>query len=309
MTIYQMSCFLTLSELLNFTRAAEVLNMTQPALSKIIGNIEEEVGAPLIVRTKRNVSMTDAGINLCNCFRQIIQIYNSGIESSVDIAQGMSGTVRIGFSSAMAGGTLPELMKRMKFFYPDVNIRLYDGTQEEIIHLVNTDEIDIVFVDTYALRSNEHLDYKHIFQDKICVFMSNQHPYSQKDFVSIEELCTQDLLVAGRILPATNSPSTSNSIISEVMSDHGLLPRIKHVARTISNMLLMVDCNVGMAIMPEKFSVFIPQAVECRPIILDAKDTNSTMDISVVTAWKSKNQNPCLSSVLSIIDGIVSEDN
>ena len=61
MTVHQMKCFLTLAEMLNFSRASEVLNMTQPALSKMIISIEDEVGTTLVQRTKRSVVLTGAG--------------------------------------------------------------------------------------------------------------------------------------------------------------------------------------------------------------------------------------------------------
>ena len=107
MTIFQMKCYLTFSELLNFTRAAEVLHMTQPTLSKMIAGLEDEVGVPLVQRTKRSVILTNAGQVLCTYFRKMLADYKEGLERVSAASQGHCGSVRIGFSSAIIPHVLP----------------------------------------------------------------------------------------------------------------------------------------------------------------------------------------------------------
>lgn len=307
MTICQMRCFLTLADLLNFTRTAEVLNMSQPALSKMISGIEDEVGVPLVQRTKRSVVLTNAGQVLCRYFKQILSEYHEGIEQAVSADLGLRGSVHIGFSSTLVADLLPQLVHQMSVDFPEVGVELYDGTQVELMQMLNMDELDIVFGDSFALDSYDNLIKKAIDTDKLGVLFHESHPFAKRKAIALEELHHEKLLVAGRLMQSPSSPSTTNSIINSVLYRNGLLPRITQVARTVSNMIVMVDCGIGVALVPSRMLAHAPKTVQFRPVICEADNPFSDIAISILAVWKQELKNPCITNVTDTIDAILKE--
>lgn len=305
MTIFQMKCYLTFSELLNFTRAAEVLHMTQPTLSKMIAGLEDEVGVPLVQRTKRSVILTNAGQVLCTYFRKMLADYKEGLERVSAASQGHCGSVRIGFSSAIISHVLPPLTKQMAAEHPDIDVILYDATQTELLQLLHNDELDLVFVDAFAPATYEELCTKVIYTDELGVIVSMAHPLAQKEAATLDELRNEKLLISGRLMQSASSPSTTNSIITSTLYENGLLPSVTQVTRTLSNMIVMVDCNAGVAVLPRRLAAYAPSTVRFCPIDKSRKDTASKLEVKIFAAWKERRDNACIRTVIQMLNDIL----
>lgn len=304
MTIFQMKCYLTFSELLNFTRAAEVLHMTQPALSKMIAGIEDEVGVPLVQRTKRSVILTNAGQVLCEHFRKILAEYTECLEQVSAADQGHCGSVHIGFSSTIIANILPPLKWQMEKQYPDIDIILYDATQTELLQMLHNDELDLCFVDAFASNTYTDLCTQIICTEELGVIVSSLNPLAQQPSISVEELRKERILISGRLMRPSFSPSTTNSIIASTLYENGLLPSVAQVTRTLSNMIVMVDCNAGVAILPKRLAMYAPSTVRFRPITRE-EDSCSEFEVKILAAWKKQRHNPCVDTVIQTLNQIL----
>lgn len=305
MTIYQMECLLTLSELLNFTRAAETLNITQPALSRIITSIEDEVGVSLVTRTRRSVNLTSAGQSLCGHFRNILTEYKQGVEYARAMGKGKCGCVRIGFSSVMTAVILPELMSKMRTEFPEIDIVLYDSTQLELFQMIRANDLDLLFSDNFITTVDDDLVSRVISTQPLGVFLSKDHPLAGRTSIDIEDLRGSTLIIAGRLAQPLTGVTTTNSIIDRVRSEPALRSNAVLAARTLSSLIVMVDCNMGVALLPRQMLGYAPTTVKYIPVTL-GRDKRE-LDISLIAAWRRDNQNPCLRNVLSGIDEILGD--
>jgi len=127
-----------LAETLHFGRAADRLNVSQPALSKRIRRMEERIGGPLLVRRYRDVRLTEAGRLLADHGRHLLHESAAAVMLSQRAARGEAGLLRIGFGIASILGLLPDVLLRFRRAYPAVQLHLRDmSTPEQVNALVD----------------------------------------------------------------------------------------------------------------------------------------------------------------------------
>ena len=118
--------FLVLAEELHFRRASEKLFLSQPALSKKIRRLEEKINGPLFTRTRRKVSLTEAGRVLLPAAKKLLQEAESALATTRAAVEGRSGTLRIGFGIASVSGILPRTIIRFRASYPQIELQMRD---------------------------------------------------------------------------------------------------------------------------------------------------------------------------------------
>jgi DNA-binding transcriptional LysR family regulator len=125
MEITRLRSFVMLAERLHFGQTAELLNLSQPALSKQIRLLESEIGAPLFIRDRHGVKLTEAGRSFLREARKLVQQFDEVYEKGKRIAQGQEGTLSIGFGFSTVT-LVPRLVSRFRAIYPNVEIKLQD---------------------------------------------------------------------------------------------------------------------------------------------------------------------------------------
>lgn len=143
MNLKQIECFVAVAQSLSFTRAAEELGMSQPPLSRHIRRLEEELGAELFHRTKRNVELTDVGRVFAPRARELLvkaQIARSEVTEVVGLGP---AKLRVGGSGMLAAFALPDIVAVYRSIYKDVTLRLEQRRSEELMARVENDELDI----------------------------------------------------------------------------------------------------------------------------------------------------------------------
>ena len=207
----------------------------------------------------------------------------------------------------MVDEILPNLVQTLNEMYPDIKLHLYDGTQEELMHRMRTDELDMAFMDSYVLKKSSGFHTQQVLTDYLCAFISKNHPLADKECVSVEDLKKEDILIAGRIMASSVSPSTTNSILSDILINYGLITRVVHTCRSITNMLVLANCNTGVAILPKKFSRISPNGVVNKPIVVNENNTSSSLPINILLAWKENNNTNCSNFVLEALNKVLTE--
>jgi DNA-binding transcriptional LysR family regulator len=124
MELRDLRSFVAVAHQRNFSRAAEQLHVSQPALSEQIRKLEDELGAPLFERTSRGATLTDAGEAFLPHARAVLSQADQAAEAVRLIARGLAGTLTLGFIDSAALGLLPPLIRRFTARHPEVKLRL-----------------------------------------------------------------------------------------------------------------------------------------------------------------------------------------
>jgi len=140
----RLQVFHTVARLLSFTKAAETLHMTQPAVTFQIRQLEEYFNTRLFDRTHNKISLTAAGDRVFQYADKIISLYSEMENNVREITGDVSGILIIGASTTIAEYVLPQLLGAFKETYPNINLRLRVSNSLGIVHMVEDNSVDAV---------------------------------------------------------------------------------------------------------------------------------------------------------------------
>lgn len=184
MDIDQLRYFLSVAERQNFTRAAEYLGISQPALSRSIQKLEEELGQPVFERRTRAVSLTDAGILLQSRVQQVLTILEDTKAEITD--DGQSGRVRVGAIPTIAPYFLPDVLREFSREFPRATLIVQENTTDNLLKTCTQGEIDLAIL---ALPvPARYLEVEALFEEELLLVLPTDHPLVEKDRVRLGDV-------------------------------------------------------------------------------------------------------------------------
>ena len=184
MELDQLRYFLQVAKRSSFTRAAEDLVISQPALSRSIQKLEEELGQPVFERKTRSVSLTEAGTLLQSRAQQVLAMIEDTKAEITD--DGKSGRVRIGAIPTIAPYFLPEVLGQFSAAYPHANLVVQENTTDVLLKSCTQGEIDLAIV---ALPvSAKYLEVEELFAEELLLVMPPDHPLADKSKIRITDV-------------------------------------------------------------------------------------------------------------------------
>jgi DNA-binding transcriptional LysR family regulator len=182
----RLQVFHTVARLLSFTKAAETLHMTQPAVTFQVRQLEEHFNTRLFDRTHNRISLTDAGRVVFESAERIFDLYAQMENAVREITGEISGALTIGASTTIAEYLLPPLLGDFKERYPDVNIHLKVANTEGIVSLVENNIIDLGVVE--APVANKSLVVEVCKRDQLVAIVPPNHPLAALGAIDIGRL-------------------------------------------------------------------------------------------------------------------------
>jgi len=180
----QLRNFLRVAERQNFTRAAEDLAMSQPALSRSIQRLEEELGQPVFERKTRSVSLTDAGLLLQSRAQQVLAILEDTRAEITD--DGQSGRIRVGAIPTIAPYFLPEVLQRFSREFPKATLLVQENTTDTLLKSCTQGEIDLAIL---ALPiPARYLDVDELFEEELLLVLPPEHPLVRQETIRLADV-------------------------------------------------------------------------------------------------------------------------
>lgn len=184
MEIEQLRQFLKVAETQNFTRAAEEVGLSQPALSRSISRLEEHLGQPVFERQSRRVLLTDAGRILKSRAEQILSIVD---DTKAEISDdGESGRLRIAAIPTIAPYYLPRLLRRFAKEFPKSMLTVQEDTTDNLIKRCTQGEVDLAIL---ALPiTTKYLEVEKLFEEELLLVLPNDHALTDKDQIHMSDV-------------------------------------------------------------------------------------------------------------------------
>lgn len=182
----RLQVFHTVARLLSFTKAAESLHMTQPAVTFQVRQLEEYFNTRLFDRTHNRISLTDAGQRVYGFADRIFDLYGEMENAVREMTGDVSGVVMIGASTTIAEYMLPVLLGDFRQKYPDVNVHLKVSNTEGIVSMVENNVIDLGVVEAPVMNKNLVVDVCRM--DQLVAIVPKNHPLAGQKKVKIGEL-------------------------------------------------------------------------------------------------------------------------
>jgi len=241
MELRQLRYFVAAAQTENFNEAARRVNITQPALSRQIRALEEELGFALFERKKKRVILTYSGECFFNDIHHLQTELLNAVERARAVSSGRSGILRIGYSeTANYGETLPQVIRDFAQNYPSVALELTPSNSSNVMELLAKREINIAF--SYHIPDEAaHLSRYILNREEVVLAVPAEHPLSGKDIVSAGDLVGEQFI----FLPRMVSPTYYDAIIAACRSV-GITLNVVQEAASDAVMLSLVAANVGL---------------------------------------------------------------
>lgn len=193
MDIKQLRSFITISETKNITKAAALLNIVQPAVSRQIHLLEDELGVELFERSRHGMHLTNEGKILEEYARRALkEIETAKIElTSSDGA--LKGSVNIGILSSLSELLSVALMRVIKAKYPNVNLKITVGYSGHLKEWLESGEIDVALI--YGSTSSKFLDMQSMVKEQLWLIGSAQSKLSSEQIIELKDISQYDLIL------------------------------------------------------------------------------------------------------------------
>ena len=271
--IKDMRAFFAIVEEGNISHAAQRLGIAQPALSRQMKHLEENLNVKLFERGSRRIRLTEAGQVLYNRVEGILGMVDGTVREITEIGSGTKGTIRIGTITTSGAMILPDLIAEFRKIYPDVTFEIWEAEGASIIELLDSRLIEIAITRTQV----DNLNYELLVlpNEPLVVVMNANNPCGKNaKTIRLEELREQPLIIPLRW--------KSNFIAACKKLDFD--PNIICVSDSIVQDLLMVKMNLGVAMTPVSGKRLLTDGDLIYKRIVEPEMTTHT-----VVAWR-KNQ-------------------
>lgn len=190
---FRLKVFNTVAKRLNFTKAAEELYITQPAITRHIQEIESFFKVKLFERNGTRIKLTQAGETLLQYTDQLFTVYRNLEFEMNNFAQRHSGVLRIGASTTIAQYVLPPLLASFHQKFTDINIALITNNTEQIENSLQNNDIDLGIIEGQS--KNSLFKYTEFVKDELVLVANSQNPLAKKKTIELEELTKIPLLL------------------------------------------------------------------------------------------------------------------
>jgi DNA-binding transcriptional LysR family regulator len=285
MDLIKLRYFQTVAKTLHFRRAAALLNISQPPLSKSIKTLEDELGAQLFLRTRRRVELTPAGeVLLKRCERIFQELEDTRIEVK-RYNRGEKGTIRIGCEDGTTFSVLPPLLQTFKKRYPAISFSVVTQALDQQIKGLSAGDLDAGIVPLPV--DHPELELIKLQSCSLVAAFAEHLPLAGKADLRLKDLRYQAIVT----LP--ENEENLYSLILPYLKKRRIPVKLVPGALDISTLLPMAASGLGL--IPHSYSECGPRGLVYREI------TDSTLELSVGLAWKKETPNAAVLNLVRVL--------
>ena len=243
MDIRQIKNFLILCETLNFRKASEQINIVQPALSRQIQLLENEVGALLFNRSNRTVTLTEAGIFFQKEANRILQDLHKTITRTAQLHTGEAGEIKVTHSSSAMNTVVPSFLVKVKHKWPNLKTIVQETSNFQQIEMLLIRETDMGIAPNILVPPEANS--KILYRENFALLLPNDHPLSKKKLTDFSVLKNETF-----ILPQLATGIGYVEKILQICQAYGFKPKVAHESAHSIGILRLVEAGLGISIEP-----------------------------------------------------------
>jgi DNA-binding transcriptional LysR family regulator len=244
MELRQIRSFLSIAETLHFGHTAELIHLSQPALSLQIRALEETVGVRLFERNRRKTTLTAAGVAFRDDAAAALSKLDQAIRRARLAANGKLGLLRIGFISTAGSEIVPDIIRQFRELNPEVEFSLRAIPTADQVQMLETGSLDIGFL-RLPIGGHPVLDVVTVHREPFVLVVPASHKLAKRRRVRLSEVSGQDFVMYER----SYAPGF-HDLIFGMLRDAGIVPSVSQTAAEIATLISLVDARMGIAVLP-----------------------------------------------------------
>lgn len=253
--------FLTAVQEGNITRAADILHVTQPTLSRQLIELEKELGTTLLIRGKRSLTLTDDGMLFRQQAEEIVALADKAEHIFLDKADTVSGVISLGATEAVGGRVLAKYMKKFLERYPKVKLDLYNEMADNIKEKIEKGLLDLGLL-LEPVDTTKYEFMRLTKKETWGVLVRRDHPLAEKEEIYVEDLRNCPLMLPKR-------ENARNKVLNWLGCEENAL-HVPVYYNLLSNTALLVEAGIGCAVcLDGALSINSSPDICFRPVLPD----------------------------------------
>jgi DNA-binding transcriptional LysR family regulator len=279
MELRQLRYLVALADEESFTRAAEREHIAQPALSQQIQKLEQELGIPLVERTTRRVSITDAGNLLVARARRVLTELESA-RQELDRVRGIqTGSVVVGAMNTMGPVDITLVLGRFHELHPHVELVVRESNSDELAEMLRVDALDLAFLSVTERVESHGLALHQILMEELVVVLPIDHRLAGAESIAMADLAREEFI-------SYREGARLRELLDTAAAQTGFKPRIVLESNESRRIRRLVARGLGVAILPRSHAVGTSDAIATARLV----EPSLARDITI--AWRAGRRLP-----------------
>lgn len=261
MELRHLRYFVAVADTENVSRAALTLHVSQPALSRQIRDLEEELGFNLLDRGARSVRLTDAGRTFVEGARAVLRRADEAVAEARIIATGGSRTLDVGYAMSPTVRILPPALRAFQSLQPAVRVRLHDLSTEGMLTGLRDGTLHIAFLVCSTRSLLRGLRSVELARLGTCLAVPPGHPLARRRRVTLAEIARQPLIAFTR-----KDYPDYHETLTALFAKTGLRPRITEEHDSVSSLIAAVEAGSGVAVVTDSLACVAGPRLKLLPL-------------------------------------------
>lgn len=288
MTLNQLECFAVLAQRLSFTQAAEDLFISQPALSRMISALEQELDIQLFYRSSRSVSLTPAGRAFAQECPRILDSYRASVDAALLAQRGFRGQITVGILRDTFDSSAVKLYQKMAEEYPQIHVVFQEFSHSDLIRALMAGEVDAI-INMGEPLPPENVESIVLRRDRQCVVVPARSPLARMRSLRMEDLKEESFVVMSR-----TSSLPGYGLVWKMAADAGFTPKVVAEANYVPSLLMLVACGIGVSTLTDGLEYLSQDMVSFIPLVGVPLSCHSFV-------WRRDSQNPSLPFLQALV--------
>lgn len=293
MNLREIKYFLMVAECLNYSAAATKLYISQPSLSKVISNMEEDLGFKLFRRSTRKVELTEEGRSFYAISKAYMEQCDRLIQGEIP-AEAVRGRLSIAFENTVDASYMPFIVAAFQQKYPNIAVTIGKQKTEALIQNLNSGKISLGVMSSFAIPATGFQN-RLLFPYQLQILVWKGHPFSTKKSVKLKDLANETFVIL--------DPSTSRSskTVLRLFTAIGLPIKESIYAANYRQMFLLTSQKEGIS-----FNLTMSNAAEYWDLVsvdVDLSDCpNLDTEVGMALVWRADCQNAAVQCFLNTVE-------
>jgi DNA-binding transcriptional LysR family regulator len=292
MELRHLRYFVSVAELLSFTKAAGRLSISQPALTRQIKDLEEEIGVRLLNRTKHEVTLTNEGRSFLSDARRLLSLAAETVESVRRLHSGEVRTLNIGYVSNLFYDLLPRTLASFRQIYPTVSVNLFDMSCGDQFRALEDGKLDLSFVGLHEPIALRGFEFRTIASYKTVAALPKSNPLSRKAKIELKALAPMFFIGMSE-----ESYPFYREWLTKSCQRAGFTPKVLQDVDLERTMIHAVSAGLGIALVPEQLKRLPHENVVFRPVA-------PPVATEACVAWRGENPSAPLLGYIDIVEHV-----
>ena len=274
MELRHLRYFIAVAEEENVSRAALKLHVSQPALSRQIRDLEDELGFALLERTAKSVRLTDAGRTFLEEARAVVQLSHQAVRNARAVATGEGGELRLGYAPSLTAYILPRALRAFQAEHPGARVVLHDLSTEGMMNQLHEGKLDVAFAARPAPAALRGLDFQELARYPICVAVPPEHPFAKLSAVPLAQVVSYPLIGYSR----EDYPEYLQHL-EQLFAGQRLKFRIAEEQESVTSLIASVEGGRGIALVPSCLTCLVGPRLKIVPL----KDATREIEVGAAS--------------------------